>query len=48
MIRRPVAVSIAYLAVALLGDLEAWLASKEDGFISKIVWARDSISELQR
>lgn len=31
-----------------LNGLETWLASKEDLIISKVVWGRDSRSELQK
>ncbi len=31
-----------------LGSVQTWIASREDLIISKLVWARDSGSELQR
>ncbi len=30
-----------------LGDVETWIASREDLILSKLVWARDAASELQ-
>ena len=30
-----------------LGELEAWVVSKEDLLLSKLVWAESSASELQ-
>lgn len=31
-----------------LGDVEVWIVSREDLILSKLVWARDTGSELQR
>jgi len=31
----------------LIGDVPTWLVSREDLILSKLVWARDSGSELQ-
>jgi hypothetical protein len=33
---------------ATLGDVEAWIVSREDLILSKLVWSRDTQSELQR
>jgi hypothetical protein len=30
-----------------LGDIKTWIASREDLILSKLVWARESASELQ-
>lgn len=32
---------------AAIGDFSAWIVSKEDLIISKLFWAKDSLSELQ-
>lgn len=33
---------------AQIGDVQTWIASREDLIISKLIWARDSGSDLQR